>query len=215
MTYAAPHGTDVHVLQDGEVVDFGRDGSCAVRFAYAPVADQGVARVAGRLLVAGGRVFVESRGAQGHRALEVRADGSPVVQLGHGEGFSPRSSSFEVLVHGDRAWRLQVDVRHAAHEGADDSNDPPTNRLTLELTPAQRRVLEAYSAPVLRGRLEPATHNEVAGTLDLHANTVREALYEVYARMFTAGIPMPDVTDKRVAVVEAARLHGLVGIDHA
>jgi hypothetical protein len=31
--------------------------------------------------------------------------------------------------------------------------------------------------------------------------------------MFAAGIPMPDVSDKRVAVVEAVRLHRLLARD--
>jgi hypothetical protein len=39
---------------------------------------------------------------------------------------------------------------------------------------------------------------------------VREILYEIWARMFAQQVPMPDVSDKRVAVVEATRVHGLL-----
>ena len=44
-------------------------------------------------------------------------------------------------------------------------------------------------------------------------NSAREALYEVWAKLFAAGIPMPDVSEKRIAVVEAVRLHRLLGED--
>ena len=208
-TFEAPHGPEVVVLRDGTVTEFGRDATCGIRFAYAPVPDDGVARVAGRLVVAAGRVFVESTTTTGHRALEIRADGGPPVQLAHGTGHAPSSDAFEIHVHGNRSWRLQVAVRREARTLDGTSEDPPTNRVAIELTPAQQRVLRAYSAPVLRGLLEPATHKEVADELDLHPNTVREALYEIHARFFAAGIPLLDVSDKRIAVVEAARIHGL------
>jgi hypothetical protein len=77
----------------------------------------------------------------------------------------------------------------------------------------QRRVVAAYMEPLRHGRLEPATHREVAAALSYHPNSAREALYEVWARMFAAGIPMPDVAEKRVAVVEAVRLHRLLALD--
>lgn len=211
VTFEAPHGSDAHVLDDGDVVAFGRDSSCGLRFAHAPVADRGVARTAGRFLVAGARVIVESRSEVGHRALEIRVENGPPVQLAPREAFSPGQDAFEVLVFGEHAWPLRVAVRaEDTIAGHATSAEPATNRVELTLTPAQTRILRAYAAPVLRGHLEPATHGDVAGSLALHANTVREALYEIYARMFAAGIPMPDVGDKRVAVVEAARVHGLV-----
>jgi hypothetical protein len=61
-----------------------------------------------------------------------------------------------------------------------------------------------------RGRLEPATHTEAAARLSYHPNSVREALYDVWSRMFAAGIPIPDISDKRIAVVEAIRINGLL-----
>jgi hypothetical protein len=53
----------------------------------------------------------------------------------------------------------------------------------------------------------------VAAALNYHPNTVREVLYEIWALMFAEQIPMPDVSDKRVAVVEAARVHGMLHVD--
>ena len=130
--------------------------------------------------------------------------------LGVGEGFSPATSEFRVAVHGEqRSWTLLVAVRGSTSPPVAAGGDLPTRNFELELTPMQRRVVEAYVAPMRRGRLEPATHREVATTLSYHPNSAREALYEVWARMFAAGIPMPDVSEKRVAVAEAVLLHRL------
>jgi hypothetical protein len=215
VTYLAPHGTDARTICDGDVVLFGRGAECDIRFAYAPVPDDGVPRVAGSLLAANRRVFVESSAQPGHRALELRTGGGASVPIAVGEGFSPREHQFDLFVHGTGAlWKLSVTVRASAPTslpaGAD---DPPTRRHELALTDLQRSVLCAYSEPITRGRSEPATHKEVAAALSYHPNTVREILYEIWALMFAEQLPMPDVSDKRVAVVEAARIHGMLHID--
>jgi hypothetical protein len=51
-------------------------------------------------------------------------------------------------------------------------------------------------------------HREVAAALNYHPKTVRKILYEIWALMFAHEVPMPDVSDKRVAVAETARVHG-------
>lgn len=212
VTYPAPHGTDVTTLCDGESVRFGRGAECEIRFGYAPVPDEGVPRIAGTLLATNRRVFVESIDQPGHRTLEIRS-ASGTTQLPAGEGFSPRDSHFELLVRGEHsAWKLAVRIRASAVPTAttESSADPPTKRITLELSEKQFAVLAAYCEPPRRGRAEPATHKEVAAALNYHPNTVREILYEIWAHMFELQIPMPDVSDKRIAVVEAARLHGLL-----
>lgn len=108
-------------------------------------------------------------------------------------------------------WKLGITVRESVGSNtADRSQDPPTKRFSLDLTESQYAVLTAYCEPPSRGRSEPATHKEVAAALNYHPNTVREILYEIWARMFAQQVPMPDVSDKRVAVVEATRVHGLL-----
>ena len=49
----------------------------------------------------------------------------------------------------------------------------------------------------------------MAAALECGANNVRAILYDVYEKLLVEGIPMPEHTDKRVAVVEAFRLHGM------
>ena len=214
MTFPAPHGTESLVLHDGEVAEFGRGGTCQVRFGYAPIADVGVPRVAGRFVVAGERVFVESVDATGRRTLEIIAAGRPPVLLGVGDGFAPSEPEFRVMVHGEQqAWGLSVVVRRDIPDPSRSGWEPPTRSFELRLTDMQRRVVAAYIEPLRHGRMEPATHREVATALSYHPNSAREALYEVWAKMFAAGIPMPDVSDKRVAVVEAVRLHRLLAQD--
>lgn len=213
VTFPAPHGTESVVLRDGDVAAFGRGGSCEVRFGYAPIADVGVPRVAGRLVVAGERVFVESVDVVGRRSLEITAVGRPPVLLGVGDGFAPSESEFRVTVHGEqRAWLLSIAVRRDVADAGGSVWEPPTRSFTLRLTDMQRRVIAAYMEPLRQGRLEPATHREVGVALSYHPNSAREALYEVWAKMFAAGIPMPDVSEKRVAVVEAVRLHRLLAV---
>jgi hypothetical protein len=215
VTYLAPHGIDALTLCDGDLVLFGRGAECRIRFAYAPVPDEGVPRVAGSLLAANRRIFVESPPRPGHRALELRTGRGAAVQLAVGEGRSPRDDQFDVFVHGtETMWKLSVTVRAAMGSSTSAATtDPPTRVHELGLTDLQRAVLRAYSDPITRGRPEPATHKEVAAALNYHPNTVREVLYEIWALMFAEQIPMPDVSDKRVAVVEAARVHGMLHID--
>lgn len=212
VTFPAPHGADAVTLRDGDVARFGRGAECEIRFGYAPRPDRGLPRVAGRLVAANGRVFVESSGDPSHRALSIRAEGGTIASIGVGEAHSPRESRFEVLVPGDGApWCLTVTTRDPEAPGAaGDSVDPPTVHYELRLTPLQERVLAAYAEPIRRGAREPATHQQVAAELHYHRNTVRDALYEIYNKMFEAQIPMPDMSDKRFAVVEAARAHGLL-----
>jgi hypothetical protein len=211
VTYPAPHGTEAFTLCDGDNAYFGRGAECQIRFAYAPVADEGIPRVAGNLLAANERIFIESATQPGHRALEIRSqEGTKAISAG--EGFSPRDSRFDLLVRGeDATWKMSVRVRTMHRSGsAQRSVDPPTKRFSLDLDERQFAVLTAYCEPPRRGRSEPATHKEVAAALNYHPNTVREILYEIWARMFELQVPMPDASDKRVQVVEAARLHGLL-----
>ncbi len=211
VTYPAPHGTEAITLCEGETASFGRGAECQIRFGYAPVPDMSVPRVAGSLLAVHGRVFIESATQPGHRALELRSDGN-VTQIAAGEGFSPRQNQFELLVRGEGTpWKLSVTVRpDVALSTGERSDDPPTKRFSLDLTESQYTVLAAYCDPPGRTRSEPATHREVAAALNYHPNTVREILYEIWARMFAEQVPMRDVSDKRVAVVEATRVHGLL-----
>jgi hypothetical protein len=197
-------------LFEGDVIAFGRSSECGIRFGYAPVPDEGVPRIAGKFVVADHRVFLEASDTLGHRAIEVRTEGRS-IQIPFGEGYSSREQSYDVLVRGtSTAWRLRLSTRTREKiQELAEGGDLPTMHLSIELSDAQWLVLRAYYEPIRLGRLEPATHREVASTLNYHPNTVRESLYGIWDLFFEQGVPMLDV-EKRVAVVEAARVHGML-----
>jgi hypothetical protein len=216
VVFEAPHGRDGLVLSGAmaPAVPFGRGGHCPVRFGYAPNVDTRLARQAGAFLIAGSRVIVESSAEQGHPPLQVRFAGRPPIELSHGELYAPSIDEFDVIVRGERDWtmtvrtrRLHTSYRSLAPAGTDD--DPPTHRFALLLTEHEQRVLDAYLAPLKDGRLEPATHSDVADVLHFSANKIRGDLYEIWSKMVTAGVAMPEYADKRVAVTSAAIAHGL------
>jgi hypothetical protein len=211
VTFDAPHGPTSALLHDGEVVDFGRGPSCRVRFGFAPLLDDGVPRVAGRLVVANQRVFVEVVDAPRRPSVQVVIPERPTVMIAVGDGFSPAEPAFRVTLRGTRReWRLGVRVRRERPEASPSGGAVPTRTYDVRFTPMQRKVLEAYLEPLTRGRREPATHREVAAALSYHPNSVREVLYDVWSLLFAADIPLPDISDKRQAVVEALRLHRLL-----
>ena len=112
MIYPAPHGSESFLLRDGDVVDFGRGVDCPIRFAYAPIQDDAVPRLAGQLVVANQRVFVEGVDAPGRPAIEIAVPGSPAVPVALGEAHSPRAPRFAVHVRGtNQIWKLVVTVR--------------------------------------------------------------------------------------------------------
>lgn len=209
--YIAPHGPEAAVLHAGDVVPFGRGGDCTLRFAFAPTADHGVPRVAGWLVVANNRIIVEAAESRSGRSLQLVSAGRPPMLLGCGEAFAPSGHQFTVIVHGEQAtWPIHITVVDAARTRVQTIGGEPTRRFHLQLTETQHAVISAYVEPMRRGRFEPATHREVADQLSYHPNSVREVLYEVWATLLGAGIPMPDISDKRVAVSEAVLLHQLL-----
>jgi hypothetical protein len=213
VVYEAPHGTDGVLITDamGPTVPFGRGGDCPIRFGYAPRIDARLPRRAGALLAAAGRVAVESSPAPGHAPLQIRAPGRPPVEIAQGEVYAPASPEFELVVRGEREWLLTVRGRRTGEPSTGaGSEDPTTDRWGPDLTDHERRVLASYLAPLRAGLLEPATHAEVAATLHFSANKVRGDLYGIWAKMIAHGLPVPDYSDKRMAVTRAAMSNGTV-----
>jgi hypothetical protein len=210
VTFDAPHGRDLLVLHDGEIAEFGRGGSCRIRFAFAPVSDEAVPRVAGRLVIAGDRVFIEATDAARRPSIQVMVKGRPTVMVAVGDGFSPAEPEFQVGVPGSIAvWCFLVRVRRERHAPAPDGSTA-TRSYEVQFSDRQRRILGEYVKPLTRGHWEPATHREVGVATGLHPNTCREALYDAWSLLFAAGVPLPDISDKRLAVAEALRLHRLL-----
>lgn len=185
-----------------DVVAFGRGEGCGLRIG---VGDPEVPAVAGWLVPAHGRVFVEA--APGvHRALQVSSAGGPPVPVPAGAAFAPAASSYTVQVLGGvDTWELAVSGarRHDStiHRGAE---------VVIDLTDDELSILRAYAGPVVAGRTEPATHDEVAAAVHMSRSQVRRRLDRIERHFSDLHLWLPDVDDRRVRVVEAARHNGVL-----
>jgi hypothetical protein len=208
--YPTPKGSCTLEVFEGDLLHFGRGPACRIRFAHAPTADQSIPRVAGTLIAANGRLFVDSSSHVGHRALEIHT-GKRKVQIPLGEGMS-LTGDCDVVIRGyNRNWILHISVHAVSAVVRSDSRDElPTAHVKLELTEMQWMVLRAYYEPIRLGYHEPASHREVATALGFHLNTVRNKIYEIRDLMYVNGLQMPETKDARVAVIEATRIHGLL-----
>jgi hypothetical protein len=208
--FSTPKGSDKFDLLEGDVIAFGRGSECRIRFGHAPVMDSSIPRVAGTLTGISGRVIVDSSSHVGHRALEFHV-GQRKTQIPLGQGVS-LVENFDLLVRGEhKNWLIQVKMIESIAPGPSNSNDEPvTAHVNLELTDVQWKVLRAYYEPLLHGFGEPASHREVAVALGFHLNTVRNRLYEIRDLMYHNGLQMPETKDARLAVVETARIHGII-----
>ena len=212
MRFLTPSGEALVSVYDGDSAAFGRSGDCEIRFGFAPEIDRTVPRIAGRLSVHHQRTWVESCTAPGGRVLQIVPDAGPPMPLAHGEGHAPACSRFCIVVAGE-TQRYTLSVTQSPLTSIVRSDAPTADRTIdhrVSLSEREREVICAYLAPVRRGMPEPASHREVSKALSWSPNYVRSVLYDVFETLFVAGIPMPEHSDKRVAVVEAARLHDLV-----
>lgn len=208
VTFPGPDGGTIErTIDDGEVVPFGASGECGIRFGHAPVRDRAVPGIAGRFLAAGSRLVVECAERPGYRALEVVIPGRAGRLIPLGEAWSPRDRRFAVLVGGSQPTRWRMDVVARRQTVPRGRCAEPTGLERVELDDADLELLTAYAG---RNQLEPATHREVGQRLHMDYNTARNKLYRLWSLFFAAELPMPDVQDKRIAVVECARIHGLL-----
>ena len=205
-------------LYDDSVVTFGRGESCEARFGHAPVRDWEIPRVAGWLVIAHGRIFVEAAGMPDphreesgrpqpvRRALQVSAAGGPPVPVAAGSAYSPSEEIFTIEVVGATdTWELDV-VARSRDEGEDlTMHEPHTHGVVIDLTDVQREVLLAYAEPVLAGSVEPATHDQVAAKVYMSRSQVRRHLERLSDEFFAKRLWSPDSGDTRVRVVETAR----------
>jgi hypothetical protein len=216
VVFEGPLGPEGVVITEamGPAVTFGRGAPCQIRFGYAPEADIRLARHAGALLLANGRVLVESSGEAHHPALQVRSPSRPPVEVSGGEAYAPGEIEFDVVVRGEREWLLSVRTRRwrpppSPGPGDAGGGEPATYRPGFSLSPYELDLLRAYLAPMRDGRLEPATHAEVAAAMHYSVTKVRVDLYAVWARMVTEGLAVTPYPDKRLAVARAALAYGL------
>jgi hypothetical protein len=211
VVFEGPHGTDGLLITSamGPAVPFGRGGHCPIRFGHGPDHDARLARQAGTLVVAGERLAVESSPLPDHLPVQVVLAGRPPVELSQGELYAPAATEFDVVVRGERVWSITVRNALRGQPSVPASDEPLTQRPEFSLSGHERQVLNAYVGPLREGRLEPATHAEVAEMLSYSVSKVRSDLYGIWAKMVAGGLPVPAYADKRVAVARAALANGV------
>jgi hypothetical protein len=199
----------VVVLDAGRDVTFGRAPTATLRIGHAPVYDDVVPKLAGKVFAHDGRVIV----ANLHEvlALDIRVDGRPLISVAPGDWHSPREGTYDVLVTGTYTYELAITVNTASNPtrvvdpAAVHSPEPPTGARP-RLTDRQRLILDAYVAP-LAGGGAAASHQQVAETVGVSRSLVRLECHRIWSELLVAGVPMRTLGDARDEIADAWARH--------
>jgi hypothetical protein len=196
----------------GEVT-FGRgqrtDG-LHLRIGHAPVHDTAVPRLAGRVFAWDGRIVVANM--DDTLALDVRVHGRPAISLSPGDWHAPCDSAYRIVVTGTYQYSLGVTVNsderrmQLTADGRRVVLGSPTG-VRPEFTARQRRILDAYVAPLTEGGTEPASHAQVAEAIGVSRSLVRLECNMIYSQLLRAGVPMRDLDDTRDQIADAWARH--------
>ncbi len=211
---APAHGTishdDVHLVIRDEDVHFGRAPSNDIRIGHAPILDEIVPRNTGWVSAHRGRLVVAN--ADDRLAFDVVVDGHAPIAVRPGMWVSPPDPEFDIVVVGTFPYTIAVAYNIAGATVQVVSNgDVPDGLPTgarLDLNSRQRKVLDAYVAPVIGGG-SPASHQQVAHVLGISRSLVRLECNRIWSKMLLAGIPMRELTDTRDQIVDAWTRHRL------
>lgn len=200
---------EVRVIAADRPVTFGREPTAHLRLGHAPVYDDVVPKLAGRVFAMDGRVVVEN--LHDTLALDVRVDGRALLTVPPGHWHAPPERTFDVLVTGTFTYELAVTVNSAGNPtrvvavGEPDSPEPPTGARP-RLTDRQRRILDSYVAPLAAGG-HPASHQQVAESLGISRSLVRLECNRIWSELLVAGVPMRDYGDPRDLIADAWARH--------
>lgn len=208
-TLSSEFGT-VAIPFEGSII-FGRGADADVRVGAAPVYDDIVPRMAGRVFAVDGRIIVENLDDQ--LAFDLRVEQRPLIAVPPGDWHSPRDRTFDIIVAGgvtsyELAIRVNVEgVRptRVPRDADEAALDPPTGAVPT-LTDRQRAILDAYIGPLRNGGLV-ASHQQVAELMCVSRSLVRVECERIWSALFLAGVPMRDLGDARDEIVDAWSRH--------
>ena len=200
---------EVIVLDAGREVTFGRDPHVGLRIGHAPVYDDVVPKLAGKVFVHDGRVVV----ANLHRCLafDIRVEGRPLISVPAGDWHAPREGSYDVLVTGTFTYELAVTVNidnnptRVMAVDAPTAPAPPTGARP-RLSERQRHILDSYVAP-LTGGGAAASHQQVAEAMGISRSLVRLECHRIWSELLVAGVPMRTLGDARDEIADAWARH--------
>ena len=197
------------IVPAGGTVKFGRQPGLDLRIGHAPVYDDIVPRLVGKVFAHDGRLVVAN--LDDSLALDIRIPGRPMRSLGPGEWHSPRDRAYDIVITGTFTYELSVTVNSQGRPthifGRDEPlpAEPPTGARP-QLTDRQRKILDAYVAPLVEGGLV-ASHQRVADELALSRSLVRLECNRIWSELLVAGVPMRDLGEARDEIADAWARH--------
>lgn len=204
------HEDDHLILTPDQRLTFGRSPENDLRVGATPLHDELVPRQAGAVFAVGRRIAVENTSTR--LAFDVCVDGRAPHPVSPGDLFAPGEAEFEVRVSGAIVYTIVVqrNVKRTPTVVAEAvgpiRSGPATGVTTVELTPRQRAILQAYVQPMTKGS-GPATHGQVAARLHLSRALVRVECNKIWSAMLLAGIPMRNLPDARDQIADAWLRH--------
>jgi hypothetical protein len=201
--------SQIVVFEAGREVTFGRAPTVQVRIGHAPVYDDVVPKLAGKVFAHDDHVVVAN--LHDTLALDIRVPGRPLVSVAPRAWHAPGERSFDVLVTGTYTYELAVTVNTAQVRTrivpADTRTTPqPPTGARPRLSERQRSILDAYVAPLESGA-PPASHQQVAATLGISRSLVRLECHRIWSELLVAGVPMRALGDARDEVADAWARH--------
>ena len=179
-------------LVSGGALTFGRGPDVDIKVAHEPP-DLRVSRHTGTFRHLIDTVLIINASSRG--MLTLMADGAVTREIFPGEAIScDPHRKFRVCVIGEYGLThdLHVDASSLPEQ---ESGDRPHGGVgtvlftRYDLTPGQRRVLSALCAPLLDGDARSATAREIAKSLNLKPNYVRNVLKDTRERLAAQGVP--------------------------
>ena len=186
------HGGRTWRLLSGGELTFGRGLDVNIGLSHEPP-DLRVSRHAGTLRHLTETVLIMNTSSRG--VLTLMADGAVTREISPGEAITcDPHRKFRVCVIGEygQSYNLDVDASSLPEQESDDRPHGGVGTVLFtryDLTPGQRRVLSALCAPLLAGEARSATAREIAESLTLRPNYVRNVLKDTRERLAAQGVP--------------------------
>jgi hypothetical protein len=200
--------TQIVVFGAGRDVTFGRAPTVILRIGHAPVYDDVVPKVAGKVFAHEDRVVVAN--LHDSLALDIRTDGRALQSLPPGDWHAPAERRFDVVVRGTFTYELAVTVNVARNRTQLlppelPTPEPPTGARP-NLTERQRQILDTYVAPLAIGG-PAASHQQVAEALGVSRSLVRLECHRIWSELLVCGVPMRSLGDARDEIADAWARH--------
>ena len=186
------HGGRTWRLASGQQLTFGRGLDVDIKLANEPP-DLRVSRHTGTLRHLIDTVLIINASSRG--LLTLMAEGALTREISPGEAITcDPHRKFRVCVIGEYGLTHDLDVDASSLPEQESDGRPHRGAGTVlftryDLTPGQRRVLSALCAPLLAGEARSATAREIAESLNLRPNYVRNVLKETRERLAAQGVP--------------------------